>query len=170
MTDTPPNPPTTSPTAPDDTPADTPATDTGRVAADGEWRQQAERAQARVEELRRQLAESQRVLEQTRESLDAAERRRQIERLLADADAIDLETATLLTEAAVAGMDEPDAAVAVADLKRRKPFLFRAPGTRGSTMSPVPDEASEADEAARIARETGDRRALLSYLRLKRTA
>lgn len=125
----------------------------------------------RLADLERQLAERTAELAQAREALDAAERRRTIAEHLAQSDAIDLEAAALLTELAVASMPEPDVAAAVADLRRRKPFLFRTPA-RSTAMSPEP-RATAPDplaDAADAARTTGDRRALLDYLRLRRRA
>lgn len=126
-------------------------------------RRRAEAAEARAAQLERQLAE-------TRETLDAAERRRAISEGLAQAQALDLETAALLTEAAVAQMAEADVGAAIADLKRRKPFLFRQ-APRPGAMSPAPRAAAPRDtlaDAASAARDSGDRRALLEYLRLRR--
>lgn len=128
-----------------------------------EPRRRAEAAEARAAQLERELAA-------TREALDAAERRRTIAEALAQADALDLETAALLTEAAVAQMPEADVGAAIADLKRRKPFLFRQ-AARAGAMSPALRAAGPRDalaEAAAAARESGDRRALLEYLRLRR--
>ncbi len=136
-------------------------------APDG--RHQAEATAARLREVEAALAEARARLEQTREALDAAERRRVIERELARAEAIDLETATLLTEAAIAGMDKADVALAIADLRRRKPFLFRAPARSGA-MGPRAGAPDALAAAATTARDSGDRRALLEYLRLRRTA
>ena len=106
-------------------------------------------------------------LTQAREALDASERKREIERELVKQGAIDVETASLLTEAAVSGMEKPDARAAIADLKRGKPFLFRGVG-RSSAMSGAVEERSSMDQAAGEARASGDRRALLRYLRMRR--
>jgi hypothetical protein len=129
-----------------------------------------ETPEARLAGIQRELESTQRLLTQAREALDASERRRSLERQLSEEGAIDLETATLLTEAAVAGMDEPDLARAVRELKARKPFLFRA-APRRSVMSGTPTDpgdASPLEDAAAAARESGDRHALLRYLRLRR--
>lgn len=119
---------------------------------------------AKVMELERQLAAA-------REALDASERRRAIDLALVEAEAVDLETARLLTEMAVGQMDEKDVALAVDDLRRRKPFLFRdrPRATLGAAMGAPGEAASPADTARNEAR-TGDRRALLTYLRARRSA
>jgi hypothetical protein len=132
------------------------------------WEQRATAAEAKLDELNATLA-------QTREALDASERRRTIDGELAQSEALDLETARLLTEAAVAQMGQPDIAKAVADLKKRKPFLFRPRHPHrpaASAMSPT-DKPARTDELAQIAeqaRTTGDKRALLQYLRARRNA
>jgi len=114
------------------------------------------------------LADTERLLAQAREALDASERKRQIERELSQEGAVDLETAAMLTEAAVAGMDKADVRAAVADLRKRKPFLFRAGPSRGSSVMGGQLPADPLADAAAAARDSGDRRALLRYLRLRR--
>ncbi len=114
------------------------------------------------------LAETESLLAQAREALDASERKRQIERELLQESAIDLETASMLTEAAVAGMAKADVRAAIADLRKRKPFLFRAAPPRTSSVMGGHSPADPLADAAAAARDTGDRRALLKYLRLRR--
>jgi hypothetical protein len=71
-------------------------------------------------------------------------------------------------------MSKTDVGAAVADLKRAKPFLFRPPppaGARSAAMAgAAPEARADLDDAAGAARESGDRRLLLRYLRLKRGA
>ncbi len=123
--------------------------------------------QVKAAELESRLAESEKSLAASREALGTAERRREIERELSRLGAIDLETTALLTEAALAGAEKPDAKAAIAALKRSKPFLFRAP-VRASAMSAAVEPTSGLESAAAAARESGDRRALLRYLRMRR--
>lgn len=126
-------------------------------------------AESRAAELSTQLQQATRTLDETRDALARAERKRQIERHLTAHSVIDLEAATLLTEASFAGIDNPDLPRVIADLKRSKPYLFRAPGAqRAGSMSSEVTPAPALDEAAHEARRTGDRRALLRYLRLRR--
>lgn len=140
-----------------------------RQTGELDWRARALKAEARVQELERLAAELARKLEAAEAQAAARERARQVERALADTGAIDMETATLLVERDLGSAPSPDIAGAVAELRRRKPYLFGA-GPRASAMSgeagvPVPDSlAAAADEA----RATGDRSALLRYLRMKR--
>lgn len=124
-----------------------------------------------VADLELRLRQTEELLAQAREALSASERKRQIDRELAAHGAADLETAALLTEAAVAGMEGADVAAAVADLKRRKPFLFetpRRPATSAMSGEPAPGTPGSVEEAEALARQTGDRRALLRYLQLRR--
>ena len=145
-----------------------------RPSAEHEWKRRAETAEARVEELEEQVGVLKARSVELESALSTSEQRRQIDRHLSQAEAVDVETAALLTEAAVAGMDEPDVARAVAELRDRKPFLFGRRERMGSGMSafgsvgdPVVDEL---DRAAIEARESGDKRTLLRYLRMRRGA
>ncbi len=125
----------------------------------------------RVAELEGKLREAEAALAQSREALDAAERRRGIEREVAREGAVDVETAALLTEAAVSGMAGKDVRAAVVELKRAKPFLFRA-APAAARSAAMAGEAAEGpgtiDEAAELARTSGDRGVLLRYLRMRR--
>ena len=87
-----------------------------------------------------------------------------------EADAIDIESARLLTEMAVASMDAPDVEAAVAELRSRKPRLFRSSQPRAFAQSAVEDGAVDEPiaQAAADAHATGNRRDLLRYLRLRR--
>jgi len=129
--------------------------------------QQVETLKEQIIQLEAQLAEAQRTIAHT-------QRRAEIERELTAARAVDLETATLLTEAAIAEMDQPDVAIAVRELASRKPFLFaahRAAGPAGVSMSPAPtdDKHHAVNSIAQRARVSGDRAELLRYLRARRT-
>src|SRR4051812_21360442 len=136
------------------------------------WEQRANAAESASSQLQSKLEEMAATLAQTREALDASELRRLIDTELSRSGTVDIEAARLMTEAAVAQMKEPDVAKAIADLKKRKPFLFRPARTPSSSMSAAPKPAPN-DELAQIAeqaRATGDKRALLMYLRARRGA
>lgn len=144
--------------------------------------------EAEAAKLRESLDAVQRELRSARESLVATERRLQIERELERARAVDLETARLMTEAAIGAMSEPDVRSAVEELRRRKPFLFRSVGAiavagsptlrhAGARASGAERGASEASPAGLTegrgrlreeAQRSGDQRALLKYLRSRR--
>jgi len=135
------------------------------------YRRRAQVAEQRLRELRTEFDSVRESLEETTQQLDAAERRRRIDQMLIESEAIDLEAARLLTEAAIAEMDEADVTEAVSELRRRKPYLFRHGGSRGGGggMSPRPRRGgAEVDDAAEVAASTGNRRELLRYLRLRR--
>lgn len=134
---------------------------TGTAHAD-DCERRATTAEQKVAELEGRLA-------QAREALDAVERRHAIDMALVEADAIDLESARLLTELAVSQMSEKDVGLAVSDLRRRKPFLFRerSGATLGAAMGAHVAPPNLA-EAARDEAKSGDRRALLKYLRARR--
>lgn len=125
------------------------------------------------EQLQARIAE----LEST---LTAVERRHAIDLALIDADAADLESARLLTEAAVTAMPEADLAHVIADLRARKPFLFRTrthppsrtPSASMSTAAAPATTTVDPSHSAALdhdAARAGDRRALLRYLRARRT-
>ena len=91
--------------------------------------------------------------------------------MLAEADAIDIDAARLLTEAAVQSMDEPDVTEAVEDLRRHKPFLFHPDSSEADGLALAPMIEGHDDplaQAAEQAQHSGDRRDLLRYLRLRR--
>lgn len=122
--------------------------------------------QPTIEQLRAQIEEKDRLIADL-------ERRQRIDALLHESEAIDVEAARLLTELAVAQMNEPDVEQAVAELKRRKPLLFRPRmGSGSGAMSERVDGRSGRDEslndAAAKAGASGARTDLLRYLRLKR--
>lgn len=131
---------------------------------------------ARAEDAEDRLAELEASLDEARATIARVERRGEIDRELSAARALDLETARLMTEAAIEGMDEQDVALAVRDLRERKPFLFEqgvvAGGVArgGVSMSPSPggDGACGLGSMARSARCSGDRGDLLRYLRARR--
>lgn len=135
------------------------------------YRKRAQSAEQQLQDMQKQIAESQQRYEQAEQQLEALERRQRIDQLLMEADAIDLESARLLTEAAVQTMDEPDVIEAVDDLRRHKPFLFHASVDEPTGLALAPRIEAEGDplvQAAEQAQHSGDRRDLLRYLRLRR--
>lgn len=134
------------------------------------WRAKAKAALDRAAELEAKVKDLAAELAQAREALDAAERRRTLERELTVQGAIDVEAASLLTEAAIAAAPQADVRAAIADLRRRKPYLFRGrPAPPGSSALDGPAaERVELDRAADRARRAGDRASLMGYLRARR--
>jgi len=135
------------------------------------YRKRAQAAEQRLTEMQSQLDEAQQRTQQAEQTVSALERRQRIDELLSEADAVDLDAARLLTEAAVQSMDEPDVAEAVDDLRRHKPYLFRSASedAGGLALAPRPDSVHDPlAQAAEQAQHSGDRRDLLAYLRLRR--
>lgn len=135
------------------------------------YRKRAQAAEQQLGTIRRQLDAAQQRCEQAEQTVGSLERRQRIDELLAEADAIDIEAARLLTEVAVQSMDEPDIAEAVDDLRRHKPYLFREEqqGAGGLALAPRMDGVDDPLAlAAEQAQHSGDRRDLLRYLRLRR--
>lgn len=134
------------------------------------YRRRAQNAEQQLEALQGEYEQISRQLEQTQRQLEQVERRQRIDQLLIESEAIDLEAARLLTEAAVEQMDQADVDEAVTQLRRRKPYLFRRTSPiSGGTLSPrLRGVSVELDEAAADAAASGDRRDLLRYLRLRR--
>lgn len=142
------------------------------------WKARAEEAEEKLAACEAKVSALETELSSANEAVVSTQRRGDIERELTAARAVDLETACLLTEATIGEMDEPDVAVAVRELKARKPFLFSSGthsthmgnGNRGSSMS-AQSSHSMGDglgQMASSARMSGDRNELLRYLRARR--
>jgi hypothetical protein len=144
------------------------------IAEARRYRKRAQAAERAAADLRLELQQKSAELAEREQTITALERRQRIDELLLEARAIDLDTARLLTELAVADMPEPDLDAAVAELRSRKPFLFRAGRASSGALAPrsAPDgaasAASPAQRAAAEAHATGRRADLLRYLRLRR--
>lgn len=135
------------------------------------YRKRAQTAEQQLEQVNEELRAMSAKLDEANHTVAGLERRRKVDALLMESDAIDLEAARLLTEQAVLTMDEPDIEMAVEDLRRHKPYLFRRRyDTEDSAMAPSlhPNGHDPAEQAAEQAARTGDRRDLLRYLRLRR--
>ncbi|MBX3323967.1 MAG: hypothetical protein KF757_13375 [Phycisphaeraceae bacterium] len=135
------------------------------------WRARAVRAEARVEELEARVSEVESQLASAKAEASQAEQRRELELELTLAGAIDLETATLLAHQALDQMESPDVRAVIADLKRRKSFLFR-PASPASAMSGhvASGGGDLLEDLASEARQSGNRTAVLKYLRARRGA
>lgn len=135
------------------------------------WKAKAEELEEKVVVLEAMVKQQDRLLEEANAAVETGELRRQIERELVEADALDLEACCMLTEAAVSQMEEPDVELAVRDLRKRKPFLFHSHSASalGATMIPAYEISGDGlDDMAVKARSSGDRAALLRYLRQRR--
>ena len=132
----------------------------------------AERTQV-ASDLADQLRAREAQLEDMRERASRLERRGGIERGLAQAGAIDTEALALLVENRLDANDDTTPQRVIAQLQRERPALFRTAGARATAMSPShPSQGAPGravvDRARDDARATGDRRALMKYLRLRR--
>lgn len=134
------------------------------------YRKRAQTAEQELNDLRGRFQDLQVELEHSHQAVTQLERRQKIDELLTGAEAVDLDVARLLTEAAVEMMDEPDVRLAIEDLRRHKPYLFRKHQSERSVM-PVRHRENgtvRTHQAAEQASVSGDRRDLLKYLRLRR--
>ena len=159
------------PTPTDDAATPSPTDRLVPVAEAIRYRKRAQVAEQQLTALQHRLDAAQQRCEVAEQTITGLERRQKIDALLAEADAIDLDAARLLTEAAVQAMSEPDVAEAVADLRRHKPYLFhpQTDSLGGLALAPGPDEQDDPmARAAQEAQHSGDRRDLLRYLRLRR--
>jgi len=148
--------------------------DAVEISEDVIWKSRAVEAEEKLAACEARLGELADELESANAAVVSTQRRGDIERELTAARAVDLETACLLTEATVSEMDDPDVAVAVRELKSRKPFLFScgthgSGGTGGTAMSSqVGSSGNVLGKMASTARSSGDRNELLRYLRARR--
>lgn len=135
------------------------------------YRKRAQEAEREREELASSLEELRSALDESRSMLIESERRRHVDAALTELRSVDLETARVMLEGSVEGeQDEESIRRAAAELKRKKPFLFRSSGApTGGSMGGRPRQGARALETrAREASETGDRKALMRYLRVRR--
>ena len=161
---------------PNNTPNDAPEhTSHATTPEDADLREAlAERTQV-ASELADQLRAREAQLEDMRERTTRLERRSGIERGLAQAGALDTEALALLVENRLDADEDATPQRIIAQLQRERPALFRVTGVRASAMSPShPSQGASGravvDRARDDARATGDRRALMKYLRLRRNA
>lgn len=134
------------------------------------WRTRALQAERELEEAREQVAALEAQLADAESRQVSTARSHEVERALRDAGAIDLETAQLLVEAAMGDEEAPDIEELVGHLRRDKAFLFTKRSAGGPVMSALSEggSATSLDRALERARKTGDRKALLRYLRMRR--
>ena len=140
------------------------------------WKARAQEAESQLGACHERIEALEAELARAQETVALTERRAMIDRELTAARAIDLETAHLLTEAAISEMDEPDVEIAVRELRARKPFLFvcedPAHNGRGSGAMSAFERGTGGDDdlgdLAHSARSSGDRNELLRYLRARR--
>jgi hypothetical protein len=149
------------------------------VSPENEWRARAIAAEEGLKQAQAALQQLQTQFDDHKSQTAAGERRRQINAAATQAHSVDVDLVVMLAEAQLAQTPDADIARVVADLKRSKPFLFAATdpaarpptstaaGAAASTAAPTNDTLTRKAEEARA---SGDRRALLGYLRARRGA
>lgn len=177
--------------APQPTPADAPEGE-GKlvpVAESIKYRRRAQQAEGRLHELEQQLADLRAQLDHRNEELAVAEaqrdearvqlvatgNQRRAERLMIEAGVVDLEAASLLLSKRIdlAGeLEEEAVRRGVEQLLLDKPFLVRPsaslPPSTASPRSEKPGSFAQLTKAAERAVQSGSRRDVAEYLRLRR--
>ena len=157
-----------------------PASETSRVPVQVAARtaNRLEEAESTIEMLTARVAELEAALETSLADQNAMQLAHELEFAVMRAGAVDTEAVTLLAAAAMDGTDMK-AEDAVGALLSSWPYLFGAPVTgeatpvrapRGVASMPAAHTDPPLELAAREASRTGDRGALLRYLRLRRSA
>ena len=158
------------PTTPPE-PADTiPQNPSPGEIADATLKARAERAERQAVDLEHKLTDLNDQLEHARLALAETERAHRLDAALANVGALDLDTARLLAQRLTLEDPDADPATIAARLCREKSFLFRPLSRSHSAMAPAFEDDAAITDAARRAAATGDRNALLDYLRARRTA
>ncbi len=160
------------------------------ISAETTWRGRALQAEEARRALEDELSKIRGELERAKVEAESARRTREIESAVAAAGAIDVEIASLLADAALKREPDKPLSVIIAELKRRKPSVFRPAGDAGAgsgigggggggvgggggggAMGASPREQPPDAALAGLldeARRSGDRKALLRYLRARR--
>jgi len=161
------------------------------VAESIKYRRRAQQAEKGLQQLQQQLQDLQAQLQRRAEELAAAEaqrdeahtqlaaaeNRRTVERMLAQAGVVDAEAACLLLGKHIdlgEAIDEETLASAIEQLLLDRPYLRGGPASKGlpprtaSAKIGGPAPAAQLADAAERAAQTGDRRHVAEYLRLRR--
>ena len=139
-------------------------------ADESEWRERAAAAELQALAMADRLAAVEAAAEDLRRMVGDGERARRVDRELLVAGVVDLDAARALVEAHT--NDGATVLEAVSRVRERRPLLFSARGRGGVRATSLPAGERESGgtlgEVAEAARETGDRRILLRYLRMRR--
>jgi len=131
----------------------------------------AQRAERQAAQLETKLVHLNEQLQSARAAVVHTEQSHQLDLALSAAGAVDLDTARLLAQRVTTAQPDLPAADIVAQLTREKPFLFRVYSPAHTAMSPHQENSSAPlITAAQRAATTGQRAALLDYLRIRRSA
>lgn len=137
------------------------------------YRKRAQAAEKILEDLKQELTLKNQKLQENEQVISDLQHRQQLDELLVDSQAIDLDATRLLTEIALEQMAEPDIEQAVADLRMRKPLLFSVANRNAASLGPKgiefqQQQSHSLEHAATEAHSTGNRTDLMRYLRLRR--
>lgn len=159
------------------------------VAESIKYRRRAQQAEERLQQVEQQLKDAQHQMERHLEDVAQSQTQRdqacrqvtelrnqlQVQRLMNGAGVIDLDAACTLLAGRVEmakEMDEQTLAGAVESLLTDKPFLRAAaaafPTTTASARMPAAGAAAQLSQAAQRAAQSGGRKDIASYLRLRR--
>lgn len=146
---------------------DEPATSTDTPIND-DWRIRAEQAERELATAQADAAAARQSLQTLERAAEDARKQAHIQVLLHQAGALDLAAATRQVIDALGDKPLDRAAAVIADLRKTSPALFaRSTAASSAPIGPSPDPL----ERARAEASTGnDRRALLRYLRARRSA
>lgn len=144
------------------------------IAGEAQWRERVEAAEGRSAVMADRLAAVEAAAEDLRRIVGESERARQVDRELLIAGVVDLDAARELVDAQV--REGATVLEAVSRVRERKPLLFAGGGRGGAgggiraTSLPAAERhgPGRLGDVAEAARETGDRRLLLRYLRMRR--
>jgi len=143
--------------------------DTPEGGDEHEMEQEAD-AEARLATLAGRVIELESELLAARETLEASEHDRALERALGSCGAVDTETVRVLVEHEMAADPSLDVEAALGALRDRKPVLFSRCGGAGVSVQAARalGAGDGGLDAARTAAHAGDRASLMRYLRLRR--
>lgn len=142
------------------------------------YRKRAQAAEQQVEMLTSQLAEQKQEQEQIQRKLSQSELNQMLIQAFTKANAVDLEAALLLARDKIGTVKDADFDVAetISAMRQERPWLFDGPAESGpSTARPTaglrPGDKSAHSALTRCAsqaKQSGSRRDMLEYLRMRR--
>jgi hypothetical protein len=145
------------------------------VAESIRYRKRAQSAEKKAEALTHELQQARAEANEASERLRDVRLEQELARKLVVAGTVDVEASVLIAKAAMEAEPGRDAGSVIEQLKKERPYLFSVQDKGGSAAkktSPVKDRMQNSQtvvkRAARKAAETGSRRDLEEYLRLRR--
>jgi hypothetical protein len=145
------------------------------VAESIRYRKRAQSAEKKAEALTRELQQARAEANEASERLRDARLEQELARKLIVAGTVDAEASVLIAKAALEAEPDRDAGSVIEQLRKERPYLFSVQNRTVSAAkktSPVKDRMQNSqtvvERAARKAAETGSRRDLEEYLRLRR--